>query len=232
MTPPRIIQFLALIAVMSATYPYIRQDRVVAGGFPVDARPQLALRVLRRLDLESGGPDHPLPLSRQYLHRHRRGNLRRRNHGPHRMASGMARRHQGTIESAQPRRRPERCWLRARWRSGRAARPPSATRAAASPPMPAPFSQDCQVGNDGDRRASRRCPTSRPRLQKRKQIKILAIGASPSAGRRRTARRLHRRDPANPAAGHQGSRRGDDQSRRVGRTCPRRPRRGSRTRSR
>ena len=75
-----------------------------AGGFPVDARPQLAVRVLRRVYPEPCGADHSLHLSRQSFDRHCGGNLRYRNHGPNSMASRMARRceSQARRRAAQP----------------------------------------------------------------------------------------------------------------------------------
>ena len=56
--------------------------------------------------------------------------------------------------------------------------------------MPAPFSQDCQVGNDSVVEQSP-LPNVAAALQKRKQIRILAIGSSPSVGRRTSARGGH-----------------------------------------
>jgi lysophospholipase L1-like esterase len=55
--------------------------------------------------------------------------------------------------------------------------------APAPPAMPAPFSRDCHVGNDSVIGESP-LPHVAAALQKRKTIKILAIGASTSAGRR------------------------------------------------
>jgi acyl-CoA thioesterase I len=52
----------------------------------------------------------------------------------------------------------------------------------ASPPMPAPFSQDCQVGSQATASDSP-LPNVAEALAKHKKIKILAIGASASAGR-------------------------------------------------
>jgi hypothetical protein len=49
--------------------------------------------------------------------------------------------------------------------------------------MPAPFSRDCQVPNDAVIRESP-LPSVAEALQNRKSIRILAIGASPTAGRR------------------------------------------------
>ena len=52
----------------------------------------------------------------------------------------------------------------------------------ASPPMPAPFSQDCQAGSTATASDSP-LPNVAAALAKHKKIKILAIGASASAGR-------------------------------------------------
>lgn len=49
--------------------------------------------------------------------------------------------------------------------------------------MPAPFSQDCQIGNEAIVEHSP-LPNVAAALQKRKQVRILTIGASPSVGRR------------------------------------------------
>jgi acyl-CoA thioesterase-1 len=49
--------------------------------------------------------------------------------------------------------------------------------------MPAPFSQDCQIGNEAIVEQSP-LPNVAAALQKRKQIRILAIGASPAISRR------------------------------------------------
>lgn len=56
---------------------------------------------------------------------------------------------------------------------------------APTPVMPAPFSRDCQIGTDPVATRSP-LPNVAAALQKRKAIKILAIGASASAGRRST----------------------------------------------
>ena len=48
-------------------------------------------------------------------------------------------------------------------------------------PMPAPFSRDCQVGNTATATVSP-LPNVAAALAKNKRIKILAIGASASAG--------------------------------------------------
>ena len=82
-TPPRLIQFLALVAVFSVAFPYIRRaaaapwvGRAVIGvdrsvGY---ARAQLALRVLHRFAVEPVGADRPLLLPRLCRQRHRRVN--------------------------------------------------------------------------------------------------------------------------------------------------------------
>jgi lysophospholipase L1-like esterase len=61
---------------------------------------------------------------------------------------------------------------------------PTAPRSNAVPAaaMPAPFSQDCQVGNEQIVEQSP-LPNVAAALQRRKQIKILAIGSSPSISR-------------------------------------------------
>jgi acyl-CoA thioesterase-1 len=51
----------------------------------------------------------------------------------------------------------------------------------ASPPMPAPFSRDCQVGTSTASVSP--LPNVAAALAKHRKIRILAIGASPSAGR-------------------------------------------------
>jgi lysophospholipase L1-like esterase len=61
---------------------------------------------------------------------------------------------------------------------GQDAAPPQQT-----PPMPAPFSRDCQLGGN-EITADSPLPHVAAALQQRKQIKILAIGASSSARRR------------------------------------------------
>ena len=55
---------------------------------------------------------------------------------------------------------------------------------AAAPAVPAPFSQDCQIGNEQIVEQSPLLPNVAAALQKRKQIRILAIGSSSSLGRR------------------------------------------------
>lgn len=55
--------------------------------------------------------------------------------------------------------------------------------AAPTPPMPAPFSRDCQVGNSTIFNELP-LPNVASALQKRKTIKILTIGAAATAGRR------------------------------------------------
>jgi acyl-CoA thioesterase-1 len=58
-----------------------------------------------------------------------------------------------------------------------------------TPPMPAPFSQDCQLGGN-EITADSPLPNVTAALQKRKQLRILAIGAS-FPGRRRHTRGGH-----------------------------------------
>jgi acyl-CoA thioesterase-1 len=53
-----------------------------------------------------------------------------------------------------------------------------------APVMPAPYSQDCQIGNEQIVEQSPLLPNVAAALQKRKQIRILAIGSSSSLGRR------------------------------------------------
>jgi acyl-CoA thioesterase-1 len=94
------------------------------------------------------------------------------------MASGTARRHQGRFESA--RRVLAVSLLAASLHGpayGQAATPP------APPPVAAPFSQDCQIGSTAIVEESS-LPHVVAALQSRKQIKILAIGASPVLSRR------------------------------------------------
>ncbi len=55
-------------------------------------------------------------------------------------------------------------------------------RAPLAPPMPAPFSRDCQA-SDAATASNSPLPNVAAALAKHKRIKILAIGASPSAGR-------------------------------------------------
>jgi acyl-CoA thioesterase I len=54
---------------------------------------------------------------------------------------------------------------------------------AAATPMPAPFSQDCQIGNEQIVEQSP-LPNVAAALQNRKQLRILAIGSSSSIGKR------------------------------------------------
>jgi len=61
--------------------------------------------------------------------------------------------------------------------------PPARPNAVPSAAMPAPFSQDCQVGNEQIVEQSP-LPHVAAALQQRKQIRILAIGSSASVGRR------------------------------------------------
>ena len=90
----------------------------------------------------------------------------------------MARKHEAkfTVQGASG-------LLLSAWLSGAMAfaqeRPPSP----APPAMPAPFSRDCQVPNDAVI-AESPLPNVAAALQKRKTIKILALGASAIAGRR------------------------------------------------
>jgi lysophospholipase L1-like esterase len=64
-----------------------------------------------------------------------------------------------------------------------AASPPSGTQPSVPTVMPAPFSQDCQIGNEQIVEQSP-LPNVAAALQKRRQIRILAIGSSSSLGRR------------------------------------------------
>lgn len=95
------------------------------------------------------------------------------------MASGTARKHQRPFESAA---RVLALSLLAASLSGlahgQATEPP-----APSLPVPAPFSRDCQIGSTAIVEESS-LPNVAAALQSRKQIKILAIGASPLLGRR------------------------------------------------
>ena len=59
-----------------------------------------------------------------------------------------------------------------------------------SPPMPAPFSQDCQIGNQSIVEESP-LPNVAAALQNRKQLRILAIGASSLSTRRSAAHGSH-----------------------------------------
>ena len=101
-TPPRIIQFLALIALLSVTYPYIRRyapwlvDFLSMFGrnslyvFCVGSVLSLAGQIVRFL------------YQGNIYSRHRRDSVRHRYHGTHRMASGMARRHQSRRRARAP----------------------------------------------------------------------------------------------------------------------------------
>jgi acyl-CoA thioesterase-1 len=60
---------------------------------------------------------------------------------------------------------------------------PGAPSSNGSPPMPAPFSQDCQIGNQSIVEESP-LPNVAAALQSRKQLRILAIGASSLSTRR------------------------------------------------
>jgi len=93
------------------------------------------------------------------------------------MASGTARRHQGP-ESAG---RLLALSLLAASLAGPAYG--QAESQLASPPVPAPFSRDCQIGSTAIVEESS-LPHVAAALQSRKQIKILAIGASPVLTRR------------------------------------------------
>ena len=67
-SPPRIIQFLALIAVMTAVYPYIRRFASWLVDFlSMFGRNSLYVFCVGSI-LSLGRADHPLPLSGQYLH--------------------------------------------------------------------------------------------------------------------------------------------------------------------
>ena len=92
-TPMRLIQFLALIALFSVTYPYIKRWASLARRVRLDARAQLADRVLRRLAAQSRRTDHTLRLPWRYRGRHGCGNLGYRNHGvlPHGFRNGANR---------------------------------------------------------------------------------------------------------------------------------------------
>ncbi len=162
-TPPRLIQFLALIALYLGDLSLHPPGVQKAGGFPVDAGPQLAVRVLRRVYPEPCRADRSLHLPRQYFHRHRGGNLRYRNHGPNSMASRMARRRERHGAAPRRRSRPDpigrrarRSWARAPGlramasRRRRRCRRRSRTTARSAPRR---------------RRATRRCRTSRRRCQ-------------------------------------------------------------------
>src|SRR5262249_4859072 len=132
-----------------AVFGGLSYDRAICrrpGELPVDARPQLSLRVLCRLGAQSGGADHPIPAPRPLLQWHRGDHLRYLADGPQGMASGMARKHQSPFE---------RTLLRALVLSlltvglaaaalGRAAAEAAPT---ASQPAPAPYSRDCQIGS-------------------------------------------------------------------------------------
>jgi acyl-CoA thioesterase I len=67
---------------------------------------------------------------------------------------------------------------------------PQQSAPAAQQAMPAPFSHDCQVGSSSSIGEESPLPNVAAALQKRKQIKILSIGAS-SVGSRRSARGGH-----------------------------------------
>jgi len=90
----------------------------------------------------------------------------------------MARKHQRKVEGAAAAGLLLSAWLAVVPALGQ--QPPAS---AAPPAMPAPFSRDCQVANDAVISESP-LPNVAAALQKRKAIKILAIGASAVAGRR------------------------------------------------
>ncbi len=94
------------------------------------------------------------------------------------MASGTARRHQGRFENA---RRVLVLSLLAASLAGPAYGQDAAQ--PAPPPVAAPFSQDCQIGSTAIVEELS-LPHVVAALQSRKQIKILAIGASPVLSRR------------------------------------------------
>jgi lysophospholipase L1-like esterase len=96
------------------------------------------------------------------------------------MASGTARKHQGRFEGA---RRALALILLAVGLSGPASGPTAAQPMPAPLPVPAPFSRDCQIGSTAIVEESP-LPHVTAALQNRKQIKILAIGASPVPSRR------------------------------------------------
>ena len=180
-TPMRLIQFLALVALFSATYPYIKRWASLAGRVRLDARAQLADRVLRRLAAQPRRTDHTFRLPWRYRGRHGCGNIGYRNHGVCRMASGMARTGQvkrlgaavagvliasliagavfgeGTSPAAAP---PRRRRLSSRRRR---------------------YSPECQGGSTEIVTESP-LPNVAAALQKRRTVRILAIGDS--AGRR------------------------------------------------
>ena len=87
----------------------------------------------------------------------------------------MARKHQAEITIAAG-------LLLSAWLAGAAAVGQERPTAAAPPAMPAPFSRDCQVPNNAVIQESP-LPNVAAALQKRKIIRILAIGASATTGR-------------------------------------------------
>ncbi len=107
-TPMRLIQFLALIALFSATYPYIKRWALRLRRVRLDARAQLADRVLRRLAPQPRRADHTLRLPWRYRGRHGCGNIGHRNHGvcPHGFRNGENKSDQKARRSR--RRRPDR----------------------------------------------------------------------------------------------------------------------------
>jgi lysophospholipase L1-like esterase len=112
------------------------------------------------------------------------------------MASGMARKHQRKIKQAGLCAIVLSAVLASSAGLGQGSAPapqppdapaaspaPSDTPPSLPPVMPAPFSQDCQIGNEQIVEQSP-LPNVAAALQKRKQIRILAIGSSSSLGRR------------------------------------------------
>ena len=213
-TPMRLIQFLALIALFSATYPYIKRWASWLVELRLAARAQFADRVLRRLAAQSCRADHTLRLPWRYRGRHGRGNIGHRNHGVFRMASGMARTGQvKRLGAAVAGVLTASLIAGAVFGEGTT---PAAPAAPAPPvaavPMPAPYSPECQGGSTEIVTESP-LPNVAAALQKRRTVRILAIGNS--AGRRHGG--YTRADRAHAQAGGQRRRRRDHQSRRLGR---------------
>jgi acyl-CoA thioesterase-1 len=100
----------------------------------------------------------------------------------------MARKHQGTIGRAGIGALVLSVLFASAAAFGQSAAPAPQTSGPA--PMPAPFSRDCQIGNEAIVEQSP-LPSVTAALQKRRQVRILAIGSSPSIGRRSTARGGH-----------------------------------------
>ena len=80
----------------------------MAGRVQLDARPKLAVCVLRWLAVEPRRADHPVRLPWRYRGRYSRGNLRCVHHGVYRMASRMARTDQSQRLRRSRCRRPDR----------------------------------------------------------------------------------------------------------------------------